>query len=109
MFYNCVSLVEQKIFMKMITVRELKSKPGSAWLKTAARDDLVLTNNGKPVAIISPANEKNIEERLRQLSRLRATEAVERIQRRSLELGKDKTPSAVINKVIKKVRKGTGY
>jgi len=94
--------------MNLITVRDLRARSGKVWKDLYEKGDLVLTNNGRPVAILSSADESNVEVRLRNLSRLRAMEAVERIQRRSIEKGLDQTSPEVINRVIRRARRGSG-
>jgi len=38
--------------MSTITVSELKKKPAKQWLKSASKDDLVITAKGQPVAVL---------------------------------------------------------
>jgi len=38
--------------MSTISVSELKKRPASQWLKSAGKDDLVITAKGRPVAIL---------------------------------------------------------
>jgi len=38
--------------MSTISVSELKKKPASQWLKSAGKDDLVVTSKGRPVAVL---------------------------------------------------------
>jgi prevent-host-death family protein len=35
-----------------ISISELKRKPAKAWLKSAGKDDLVVTSKGQPVAVL---------------------------------------------------------
>jgi antitoxin (DNA-binding transcriptional repressor) of toxin-antitoxin stability system len=35
-----------------ISISELKKKPASQWLKSAGKDDLVITAKGRPVAVL---------------------------------------------------------
>ena len=38
--------------MSTITVSELKKKPAKQWLKSASKDDLIVTAKGQPVAVL---------------------------------------------------------
>ena len=40
------------IAMSTITVSELKKKPARQWLKSASKDDLIVTAKGQPVAVL---------------------------------------------------------
>ncbi|HKI69302.1 MAG TPA: type II toxin-antitoxin system prevent-host-death family antitoxin [Verrucomicrobiae bacterium] len=40
------------VAMSTITVSELKRKPARQWLKSASKDDLVITAKGRPVAVL---------------------------------------------------------
>lgn len=91
--------------MKFITVRDLRGHPGQVWDQLARERDLVLTSNGKPVAILSAVSEDNLEESLVAMRRARAVTAVEKIQSRSVETGKDKLSIEEIQDEVRAVRK----
>ena len=38
--------------MSTISVSELKKRPASQWLKSVGKDDLIITANGQPVAVL---------------------------------------------------------
>lgn len=44
--------------MKFITVRELRGRSGQVWNKLARERDIILTSNGKPIAILSAVSKK---------------------------------------------------
>jgi antitoxin (DNA-binding transcriptional repressor) of toxin-antitoxin stability system len=69
--------------MKFVSVRELRGRPGLVWKALAAEKELVLTSNGKPIAILSSVGEDSFEEALGQLRRARAVEAASRLQGRA--------------------------
>jgi hypothetical protein len=48
--------------MKFLSTRELRNRPGYV-RKLAQKDDLVLTRNGKPIAILLGVEEDQLEER----------------------------------------------
>jgi len=66
--------------MKFVTVRDLRTRPGEVW-KALAKSDLVVTSNGKPIAILSPTSEESLEQSLTTIRRMRAVLAVNQLQR----------------------------
>ena len=44
--------------MKFITVRDLRGRPTEVWTKLSRDKELVLTSNGKPIAILSAVSEE---------------------------------------------------
>jgi len=66
---------------------------------------MVVTSNGRPIAILAAITEKNLEESLSAFRQSRAVEAVVSLQRSSVEQGTDKISLAEINAEIKAVRK----
>ncbi len=90
--------------MKFLSVRELRSKPAEAWKGLAAERELVLTSNGRPIAILSAVTEESFEETLAAIRRSRAVAAVSEIQRRSVEWGTDAMTPAEIDTEIAAVR-----
>ncbi|HTB33884.1 MAG TPA: type II toxin-antitoxin system prevent-host-death family antitoxin [bacterium] len=91
--------------MKMVTVREFRANPGRS-LKTGKKtEDVVLTNNGKPVALLWPVNEENLEESLKMARRIRAERAIHQIQMNSVRLGLDKMTMDEIDAEIALARK----
>lgn len=91
--------------MKFITVRELRGRSGQVWNKLARERDMILTSNGKPIAILSAVSEETLEESLAAVRRARAVAAVEHLQRQSVRTGTDKLSSAEIAAEVRASRK----
>lgn len=91
--------------MKFITVRDLRGRSGQVWNKLAREREVVLTSNGKPIAILSAVSEETLEESLAAMRRARAVAAVEKLQRRSVQAGTDKLSPAEVAAEILAVRK----
>jgi antitoxin (DNA-binding transcriptional repressor) of toxin-antitoxin stability system len=91
--------------MKFITVRDLRGRPGQVWSKLARERDVILTSNGKPIAILSAVSEDTLEDSLAAIRRARAIAAVEQMQRRAAEAGADKLSLDEINAEIRAARK----
>ena len=91
--------------MKFITVRDLRGHPGKVWNELSREGDLVLTSNGKPVAILSAVSEDNLEESFAAVRRARAVAAVEKIQAKSVVKGTEALSLEEVNQEISAVRK----
>jgi antitoxin (DNA-binding transcriptional repressor) of toxin-antitoxin stability system len=67
---------------------------------------MVVTSNGKPVALLSPVTEKTMEKTLKMIRRSRALMALEEMQKKSLSEGLDQLSDSEIEAEIRAVRKG---
>ncbi len=94
--------------MRFINVRELRSRSADVWRQLTEEPDMVVTSNGKPVAILSAVSPAGVEESLSALRRARAIAAVEAMQSQSMSAGKHRLGQAVIQDEIAAVRKGRG-
>ena len=91
--------------MQFIAVRDLRGRPGQVWGRLAKGQDIVLTSNGKPIAILSAVSEESLERSLKALREARAVAAVERIQSQSVFAETDKLSLQDINAEISASRK----
>jgi len=91
--------------MKFITVRDLRGRSGQVWTKLAREGEVILTSNGKPIAILSAVSEETLEESLAAVRRARSVSAVEKLQRQSTQMGTDSLSPLDIAAEIKAVRK----
>jgi len=94
--------------MKFISVRDLRGKSAEVWRKLRGEREMVITSNGRPIAILAAVNESNLEESLSAFRQSRAIEAVAGLQRRSVERATDKITAAEIDAEIRAVRKKRG-
>lgn len=90
--------------MKFLSIRDLKTKSSQIWKELPDQKDMVLTSNGRPIAILSSINENNLEQVLSAFRRARATNAVSSIQYDSVRKGTDKITLKEIDDEIKAVR-----
>jgi len=90
--------------MRFISVRDLNTKPKEIWSKIKD-EEVVITSNGKPIALLSGVTEGTLEKTLRTIRRSRALVAIEEMQKRSIELGLDKLADSQIESEIQAVRK----
>ncbi|HEY4745730.1 MAG TPA: hypothetical protein VIH45_13785 [Desulfuromonadaceae bacterium] len=91
--------------MKFLSVRDLRGKSAQIWKDLPEEREMVITSNGRPIAILAAISESNLEESLTAFRQARAVEAVAALQRRSADLGTDKISMDEIDAEIKAVRK----
>ncbi len=91
--------------MKFISVRDLRSKSAQVWKQLPQEREMIITSNGRPIAIIAATSDSDLEESLSAFRQARAVEAVANLQRRSVEAGNDKMTMDEINAEIKAVRR----
>jgi antitoxin (DNA-binding transcriptional repressor) of toxin-antitoxin stability system len=91
--------------MKFLSVRNLRGKSAQIWKELPAEREMIITSNGRPIAILAAISESNLEESLAAFRRARAVEAVASLQRRSVEKGTDRITMNEIDAEINTVRK----
>ena len=91
--------------MKFLTVRDLRGKSGQIWKELPKEREMVVTSNGRPIAILAAINDANLEESLSAFRQARAVDAVASLQRRSIEQGTGRISMDEINAEIRAVRK----
>lgn len=90
--------------MKFVSVRDFRENSARIWRELPGEREMVITSNGRPVAILAAVNESNLEEALSAFRTARAIEAVAELQQRSLEHGTDHISTDEIEAEIKAVR-----
>ncbi len=94
--------------MRFVSVRELRGRSAEVLRGLSEEPDVVVTSNGKPVAILSAVSDVGLEESLSALRRARAIAAVEAMQSQSLAAGKHRLGRAAVQEEIAAVRKERG-
>ena len=90
--------------MKSLIVRDLRGISAQIWENLPEEREMVITSNGRPIAILAAISESNLEESLTAFRQARAVEAVAALQRRSADQGTDKISMDEIDAEIKAVR-----
>jgi antitoxin (DNA-binding transcriptional repressor) of toxin-antitoxin stability system len=90
--------------MKFVTVRDLRSRSAEVWRDLEAERELVVTSNGRPVAILASVGDANLEQALAAFRQARAVQAVTALQRRSVEQGTDTLGADEMDEEIRAVR-----
>ncbi len=91
--------------MKFISIRDLRRKT-SEIKKSLARNDLILTSNGRPFALVSRVDEESLEEELKALQQARAKAGLERLREEARRRGLAGASMEEVDQIIAEVRKG---
>ncbi|MEW6171953.1 MAG: type II toxin-antitoxin system Phd/YefM family antitoxin [Bacillota bacterium] len=91
--------------MRFISVRELRLRSAEIWRQLQLEKEMVITSNGKPVAILAGVEGEDVIEYLATLRRARAMLAVNKIQEQSRRNGKEEISADEIEKEIQAVRR----
>ena len=92
--------------MKFVTVRELRGRTSELWEELERQRELVVTNNGKPVAILSATDAQSLEGSLRNIRRCRAADALSGLQRGVARRGLDRLTMGEVDEEVQAFRKG---
>jgi prevent-host-death family protein len=90
--------------MKFVTVRDLRGRSAEVWRELAIEHEMVVTSNGKPIAILTSTSEETFEQSLRDVRQARAMRAVSEIQQRSVANRQDALSEDDIETEIAEVR-----
>jgi antitoxin (DNA-binding transcriptional repressor) of toxin-antitoxin stability system len=89
--------------MKFVSTRDLRNRPGYV-RKLAQKEDLVLTANGKPIAMLLGVEEDELEDTAQAIRQARAQLALSRMRKKAASIGTDKMSLAEINAEIRAAR-----
>jgi PHD/YefM family antitoxin component YafN of YafNO toxin-antitoxin module len=91
--------------MKFVAARALRN-PGGVRSLLHEEKDLVITSNGKPVGVLTVADEDTLEDVLTTLRQARAQAAVADIRRLAVARGLDRLTDGRVRDIIRASRKG---
>lgn len=91
--------------MRFVSVRDLRAKSAEVWRDLEGEREMVITSNGRPIAILAAVDETNLESSLRAFRRARAIDAVIGLQRGSAERGEDTVDLVAIEAEIAAARR----
>lgn len=91
--------------MRFVSVRDLRGKSAEVWRKLTAENFIVITSNGRPIALLSAVSEDNLEESLAAIRRARAMAAAEALQTQSVKSGRNKISAQEVSEEIRATRK----
>jgi prevent-host-death family protein len=90
--------------MEFVSARDLRIQPGQVWRRLNRSGELVVTWNGKPIAVLSSVDEGTLEQTLTAFRRARAQMAVSRIRAAAQTKGIDKLSMDEIDAEIRAAR-----
>lgn len=90
--------------MKFVTIRDLRSKSRQIQIDLPKYKEMILTSNGKPIAIMSVITEESLEDSLSAIRRARAIRAVTDLQLQGAKSKRYMTTANEIDKEIREVR-----
>jgi antitoxin (DNA-binding transcriptional repressor) of toxin-antitoxin stability system len=91
--------------MKFITVRDIRTSPAQIWKQLPEEQEMVITNNGKPIALLTPLSDVNLEDTIKAVRAARAVNAVKQMQEISMRNGNISLSDEDIQREIKESRK----
>jgi PHD/YefM family antitoxin component YafN of YafNO toxin-antitoxin module len=75
------------IAMQFVTVRDFRSAPKEVWEKLSREKELVVTNNGRPTALLLNIPEGDFEETLQDVRRAKLLRVLEDAREEAAERG----------------------
>jgi antitoxin (DNA-binding transcriptional repressor) of toxin-antitoxin stability system len=91
--------------MKFVSVRDFRTSSAKIWQELPKEQEMVITNNVKPISLLTPLSDKTLENTLSAIRQAKAINAVKLIQQKSLSEGLEKTTMEEIDEEIKRIRK----
>jgi prevent-host-death family protein len=91
--------------MKFVTVRDLRTTPAQVWKQLPGEQEIVITNNGKPIALLTPISDTDMEDTVAAVRRARAATALKKIRSVAIKNGLSEITMDDINKEIREYRK----
>jgi prevent-host-death family protein len=91
--------------MKMLSVRDLRTHSARVWKELPTEKEIVVTSNGRPVAVLTAVDAGSVEESLAAWRRVRAMRALSDLQEASVRQGADRITPGAIDAEIREARK----
>jgi antitoxin (DNA-binding transcriptional repressor) of toxin-antitoxin stability system len=95
---------DRRWMMKFVSVRDLRGKAADIWRELPEEREMVITSNGRPIAILAAVGESDLEEALAAFRKARAIDAVASLQLRSVSAGRDALTAEDVEAEIATVR-----
>lgn len=90
--------------MAYVSIRDMRLRPAQVWERLRHEGELVVTSNGRPVAVMASVDNDDPEEALRAFRRARAQAALSRVRAAAAVSGAASWPSDSIDREIFAVR-----
>lgn len=102
--YAIESQFNSEVGDEFFSVRYLRTKATRIWQELPEQKEMIITSNGRPIAILSAINEENLEQVLSAFRHARASSALSSLQYESVRKGMDKMSLEEIEAEINSVR-----
>ena len=90
--------------MKFVSVRDLRAKSAEVWRDLPGEREMVITSNGRPIAILAAVSESTLEDSLSAFRQARAIDAMAALRRTSVARATDKLTADEIEAEIRAAR-----
>lgn len=90
--------------MNFYTVRDLRTHPREIWEKLSEAHEVIITNNGKPNALMIEIDDESLEDVLSSVRQSVAMRAVNKLRLASIRSGRSEMTAEEIEAEISKVR-----
>lgn len=91
--------------MKFVTIRDFRNKTAAIRKALATEHEVVLTANGRPVALLTDVTEDTFEDKIAALRRARALTLLDRIGARARQTGADRLTMEDVDAEISRMRR----
>lgn len=91
--------------MKFISIRDLRSDTAKLRRELQADREIVVTANGRPIAVMTRVGPDNVEDEILAIRRARARAALGRMRARAKAEGLDRLTMDQIDAIVAKVRR----
>jgi prevent-host-death family protein len=91
--------------MKFVTVRDFRIRPGDVWKNLEKDEEVIITSNGKPIAMLTGISDVTFDETLRILRRTKTELAVSRMRKSAAKKGLSRMSKDEIKAEIKAARR----
>ncbi|MEE4359564.1 MAG: type II toxin-antitoxin system Phd/YefM family antitoxin [Desulfococcaceae bacterium] len=92
--------------MKFMSTKDLGVSPENIWQTAKQKQDIIITADGRPIAILTGVDENTFEQELEAIKRARALRALDMIHKESVQKGTYSISEEDIQAEIDSVRKG---
>ena len=93
--------------MKYMSIRDLRGNTAAVRKFLAREGEIVVTANGKPIAVLAPVSPGSVEETVVAIRRARFTRALEEAHASAKESGLSAMSAAEVEDVVREARKAT--
>ncbi|MEW6002082.1 MAG: type II toxin-antitoxin system prevent-host-death family antitoxin [Nitrospirota bacterium] len=91
--------------MKFVTVRDFRIKPGEIWKILEKDEEVIITSNGKPIAMLTGISDVTFDETLKIFRRTKAELAMSKMRKSAVKKGLSSISKEEIEAEIKAVRR----